>query len=135
MKRFILSLIILLAFGFTVTFGQSQEKVKVLGTELEQWLSKYTVYAGTNDLNGCVFMVVSHSADRREAYYNCPSNERIESAPFAGTGKGTARVDGDRLCETWVDLYPGWEQCAAVYRIGENRYEQLNGTKKFYMLK
>ena len=86
-------------------------------------------------LSGCVFIVVSHSADRREMYYDCPGNEQIKLPPSSGIGKGIARVDGDRLCTTWVDIYPGWEQCAEVYRIGENRYEQLNETTKFYMLK
>ena len=102
---------------------------------MKNGFSKYTVYAGTNDLNGCVFIEVSHSADRREMYYDCPGNEQIKLPPSSGIGKGTARVDRDRLCTTWVDIYPGWEQCAEVYRIGENRYEQLNGTRKFYMLK
>lgn len=135
MKQFILSLITLFIAGLSVTSVLAQEKIKVPGEVLEKWLSKYSVYAGTNDLNGCVFIVVSHSADRREIYFDCPGNVSIGSKPYSGIGKGTARVDGDRLCETWMNVYPGWETCEEVYQLGENRYDQLNGTKKFYKLK
>ena len=102
-----------------------EEKVKVSGTEIQSWLSRYWALAGTNDSNGCVFLVISHSADKREQYFNCPTG--------AGTGTGTARVDGDRLCSKWS--YSNMtESCSDIYRIGENRYE-TGGAVKFYNLK
>lgn len=104
----------------------AQDRVKVPGAELQEWLSRYWVLAGTNDGNGCAFFVVSHSADNREQHYHCPNSG-------AGTGKGTARVDGDRLCSRWS--YSNMvESCNEIYRVGENRYE-TGGAIRFYNLR
>ena len=135
MENFIFPLAIFFVVVTTFTSAQGQDRSKVPGSELEKWLSKYTVYAGTNELNGCVFIIVSYSADRRVQFFDCPGNEKIKYPSSSGIGNGSARIDGDRLCETWADIYPGWEQCEEVYRIGKNQYEQLKGTKKLFLLK
>ena len=128
MKRLAISLLLLstLAMGCASTSMQAVEKVKVAGAELEQWLSTYHSYAGTDDKSNCVFIVINHSADRRVQYYDCPT--------LSGIGKGTARVVGDKMCTKW-DYGTMMEKCSEVYRIGENRYEKNNGMVKFYKLK
>jgi hypothetical protein len=126
--RSLASLVMLFFIALGAPAVQSQEKVKVSGAELEQWLSKYWVYAGTNDDYGCVFLIVSHSATKRDQYFDCPH------AFFgSGTDKGTARVDGSRLCTKW-NTRPD-EVCHEVYRIGEKRYQFGTGATKFYILK
>ena len=126
-QSFILIISVSVLFiGCASTSMQSQNKVKITGGELEQWLSSYHSYAGTNEENGCVFIVVSHSADRRIQYYDCPFG--------AGIGKGTARVDGDKMCTKW-DYGAMLERCSEVYRLGEDRYEQNDGAIKYYKLK
>lgn len=102
-KSFILPLAILFVVVTTFIPAQGQDRAKVPGLELEKWLSKYTVYAGTNELNGCVFIIVSYSADRRVQFFDCPGNEKVKYPPSSGIGNGSARIDGDRLCETWAD--------------------------------
>ena len=104
----------------------AQDKARISGRELQQWISKYYVVAGTNDSNGCVFITINHSPQRREHYYDCQDR--------SGTGKGTARVDGDRLCVKW-DCWDNEEHCHEVFQIGENQYETLNGAVKYYKLK
>ena len=98
MKRITIVVCIFSIFsiGCASTAMQTMEKVKVTGAELEQWLSTYHSYAGTNDATGCVFIVFNHSADRRDQYYDCPFG--------SGTGKGTAYVDGDRMCTNGTKL-------------------------------
>ena len=67
--------------------------------------------------------------------YGCRGNEKINFPPSSGIGAAISRDDGDRLCETRVDIYPGRERCEEVYRIGNKLYEQLHGTKKGFTLK
>jgi len=99
---------------------EGQEKQKVSGVELQGWFRTGHVVAGINEGNGCAFIVVNQSLDVRRQYYDCPLG-----GFGAATAKGTARIDGDRLCSTWD--YSVGEICAEVYRIGENRYETRGG--------
>ena len=113
-----------LCASIAVAPAVAQEKVKVSGTELQTWLSRYWVLAGTNDKAGCVFFIVSHSAEKREENFHCPTSGW-------GVRQGTARVDGDRLCTKWTNKS---EICDEVYRVGENRYE-TRGAIQFYNLR
>jgi len=121
------ALAILLAGLIPAHIVQAQERIKLSGAELQTQLSKYSAYAGTNDASGCVFMVVNHAPAKREMYYDCYSSP--------GTYKGSARVEGDKLCIKWE---PREERCAEVYRIGGNQYESTGmggDVVRYYRLK
>ena len=76
MENFILPLTIFFVVVASFTPAQGQDTTTVPGSELDKWLSKYTVYAGTNELNGCVFNIVSYSAHRRVQFYDCLGNDK-----------------------------------------------------------
>lgn len=121
-------LVILTMLGSAVAGGQERQKVP--GTELQEWFSKGYVVSGVNEGNGCVFIVINHSLDGRQQYYNCAASE--------GTAKGEGRIDGDRICSTWE--YTPTEVCTEVHRIGDNQYETKGGPYgqdrvRFYKLK
>jgi hypothetical protein len=94
----------------------AQPGVKLVGAELEAMIQGYVVTAGFNPANGCVFMAVNHSPSRREQYADCVQQ--------AGLSKGSARIDGDRLCTKYE--YRD-ERCTEVYRVGDNRFELRGG--------
>lgn len=107
------SIIVALAGLIALLPAAGQERKKLSGAELQEELGRYHVNAGTNP-NGCAFMVVNFSPARREQYFDCFNQ--------SGTAKGSARVDGDKLCTKW-DYRD--EQCNEVFRIGEHQYETI----------
>lgn len=117
-KVIVLGLCILgLSFAAPAAWGQqsNKEPIQLTGATLQALLSKSFVFAGTNDGNGCVFIVVGE-ANRRTQFYRCPDGR-------SNTVQGTQRVEGNMACSTWPYRE---ERCNEWFQVGENKYEIRN---------
>ena len=104
-------------------------RVKLSGAEVQQeLLSGYSAFATVNHELGCVSLIVTHSATRRDQYWDCVTTK--------GVWNGSARVDANQLCSKWEGLGADrQERCTDVIRTANERYELFEGIVELIRIK
>ena len=106
-------------YGVQREYETRKDKVKLTGAEIEKLYSQFAVFAGVNKAYSTVWMIRHYDGGKRETYWRS-----LTTPGLSGSGIGTARIVGDKLCAAGGS---GAVKCYDIYRVGENKYESWIG--------